>query len=174
MPATMQCAYASGAVDTRDGCECPRCRASRYHRPVGDAIAEVNAVPRSRPVTGSLAGAFQDLRVSLTDARDEYESAVARAERIRGKRESSARARYRTACKRVRDAAVERRAWRRKIRGMSDDHLAQVHAALVFKLGPGYALYRDPDERVIHEQHLVMLEAEMTRPFRTQDQAVTV
>ena len=113
--------------------------------------------------------AVQDLRVSLADARDEYDKTVARAKRTQEQQERNARMRYATACRRARAAAMERRAWRVKMRGFSDARLNEIRPQIVYRLSAEHAVYTDPDERVILQQHLDMLDAELTRPGRSRD-----
>jgi len=114
-----------------------------------------------------LRDAAQDLRVELADARDAYRADVVRARRRYEQAKRNAHARYATACRRACTAALERRAWRAKMRGLSDERLYEIRPQIVYKLSPAWAMHTDPDERRVLAQHLDMLDAELTRPGRS-------
>jgi hypothetical protein len=111
----------------------------------------------------TLADAYLDLRVSLADARDEYNMALMRAKRAQDRDVRNAHLRWSTACKRARDAARKRRAWRAKLRGFDDAQLAQLSGTIQWNLGPGNALRRTPEDSARDTQNLAMVRAEITR-----------
>lgn len=107
------CAYARGDADTRDGCECPTCEASRYHRPMNDTIGGiVDGIRAARAARDArdadpLVTARQDADVAIADAREAELKAIADAAARRARDEANAETCYRAACQRV--ANEERR-----------------------------------------------------------------
>lgn len=122
----------------------------------------------------TLADAAQDLRVARAAAREAFHDEMLRASKRYAQAVSRADMRYAGARAQVRDAAVERRDWRRKLRGMSGDHLAQVHEQLLYTLAPERAIRVPAGRRAVYAQHLAAVEEEMTRPDRTQDLSVAL
>ena len=119
----------------------------------------------------TMADAAQDLRVARADAREAFHAEMLRASKRYAQAVSHADMRYAGVRAQVRAAAVERRDWRRKLRGMSGDHLAQVHAQLLYALAPERAIRVPVGRREVYAQHLAAVEEEMTRPYRTQEVA---
>jgi hypothetical protein len=120
-----------------------------------------------------MADAAQDLRVSKAEAREQFHADMLRASRRYEQAVGRAQGRYAGVCARVRAAAVERRQWRARVRGMSGEHLAQVHVQLTDLLDPARAIRSTEAQRDVYTLHLEAVEEEMTRPYRTQDRSVS-
>jgi len=101
------CAYARGDADTRDGCTCAVCEASRYYRPMTDAIGavteEIRAARAARDARDAdpLVTARQDADVAIAAARETELNAIADAARRRARDEVNAETCYRAACQRA-------------------------------------------------------------------------
>ncbi len=116
-----------------------------------------------------MADAAQDLRVAVADARDEFHADMVRASKRYAQARERADNRYARACMQWESDERARDAWLTKIRLMSDDTLAQVHAQIAYVLVPARAIRITEAERDMYARRLVMLEDEMTRPHRTQE-----
>ena len=178
------CAYASGDAETRDDCTCPVCEASRYYRPMADAIAASQAETRAAHETREsrmadpLSAATLDRDVALAAARDAEEHAVATAAAIRARAEENAEKFYLSACKRVAVTVETQRADVSRYADMDDDDLVESLRMETFRLSRTHGRMR-ADIRVETAVKVDAMRAELERRcveiprWRFQDRAVT-
>ncbi len=121
-----------------------------------------------------MADAAQDLRVAVADARDAFHVDMLKASRRYELARERADNRYATARLQCESESRECVDFRSRIRGMSDEHVAQVHAQLVYALLPQHAIRSTTADREKYARHLVVVEDEMAKPYRNQDRSVAV
>lgn len=121
-----------------------------------------------------MADAAQDLRVAVADAKDAFHADMLRASQRYELARERADNRYATARLQWESEERAHHEWLSRIRGMSADHVAQVHAQIVYALAPERSMRLTTTERATYARRLDAVEDEMTRPYRAQDKAVAV